>query len=149
MKFFSALAFAVFAFSSCAVTKSNRGPAAVEGKVQLTREGDSCQLNLDGDKETDTVEIGQLHGRRVAIIVQPKPSGTAQFTVEELTPGQDVVCITNNEPGTPFQGTDESQKAIRVNLPADYIRIGKPSSEARFVYYDASESKYRSIFRGD
>lgn len=148
MKLFSAL-IAIAFFSSCAVTKSNRGPAAAETSIQLTREGDRCELDLDGDKQVDTVEVGQLSGRRVAIIVQPAPSGSARFTVEELSPGQNVVCIKNLEPGAPFQGTDESQKAIRVNLSSDYIRIGKPSSEARFVYYDPSEAKYRSIFRGD
>lgn len=146
----SVLSFLALSFlTSCAAPSLKRSPASNDGTTQLTREGDRCELNLDGDKEVDTVELGELLGRRVAIIVQPKVVGPARFTVEELSPGQNVVCIKNLEPGTPFQGTDEEQKAIRVNLPADYIRIGKPSSEARFVYYDASEAKYRSIYRGD
>ncbi len=107
-------------------------------------------MDLDGDAQADKVQIGILFGKQVVTIMhQEEPGKAPKFFVEELKTGQAVDCIVNLEPGVSFQGTDDTQKAVSVPLRADYLKVATPQKDTRFMYYDASASSYRSLWRAN
>ena len=139
--------------SSCATVKpgSSRGPANADAPSRISRDGESCQVDLDGNNVSEKVEIGNLFGKRVLFIMHPE-AGTApaRFFVEELRSNQAVDCIVNMEPGVPFRGTDETQKAVSVPLQTDYLKVESDlNREVRFLYYDAKLAAYKTLWRAD
>lgn len=136
-----------FMFASCAAApKSEERSPANDGRLAIRQSGESCRLNLDGDTRLDKVVIKLVDGKRMADITLT--SGAPSHR-EELSSLQFVKCVSNQEPGVPVRGTDETEKAVSIPLMNDYLRVEKEESSAKLVYFDPNSKTYRAIFQAD
>jgi hypothetical protein len=128
-----------------------RGPTSVNGVTHISKEGETCEVDLDGDARTEKVEISKAFGERVLVIMHPAPAKgkAAKYFVEGLLSGQSVACIANDEPGAPFRGTDETEKAVSIPMRADYLKVETPEKDARFLYFDSTVATYKNLWRAD
>lgn len=152
MKALIAASALVLATSSCSTFSkvTGREPSSLAGVTHIQKIGEACELDLDGDTQPEKIEIGKGFGSRVLLIMHPSLHGKpAQYFVEALAESQSVDCIANKEPGAPFAGTDETEKAVNVTMKADYLKVATPEKDARFVYFDSSLKAYKNVWRAD
>ncbi len=130
---------------------ATRGPSSVNGVTKIAKEGEACEVDLDGDARAEKVEIGKAFGERVLVIMHPPAikGKAAKYFVESLSTSQSVACIANEEPGAPFRGTDEAEKAVSIPMRADYLKVETPEKDARFLYFDATVASYKNLWRAD
>ncbi len=138
---------ALLAFSACAARPPRGDHQPNDGRTAIRLSGESCRLDLDGDSEPDSVEINVVRGKRTAKIELTRPGAQPHF--EELSTLQHVECVSNQEPGVPVRGTDESEKAVSVPIMNDYLRFEKAQSSAKLMYFDGTSQIYRSIYQAD
>ncbi len=141
-------ALCLLTLTACAsrTTTEEREPAN-GGRLAIRQTGESCHLNLDGDTEPDTVEISLVQGKRTVTIALSLDGSHPH--VEELSARQYVECVSNQEPGVPVRGTDETEKAVSVPIMHDYLRFEKAQSSAKLMYFDGSSKTYRAIYQAD